>query len=93
MTDHEFMATKPMPSPGSLCRKEAFGAMVAGGNLPILNLNEDSVQIWENCDGVRTVAEIEALLLEHYQQEGLHDRLVTFLRYCLDNGFMIYAEK
>lgn len=93
MTDQELLTLKPVPAPGTLCRKEAFGAMVAGGNLPILNLNEDSVQIWGLCDGLRTVAEIEALLLNDYQDEGLHERLVEFMRYCLENNFMTCPEK
>ncbi len=93
MTDQEFMALKPIPAPGTLLRKEAFGAMVAGGDLPILNLNEEGVQIWERCDGVQTVTEIETLLLKDYQKEGLRERLLTFLQYCLKNGFMTYPEK
>lgn len=93
MTDQEFLNLKPMPSPGTLCRKETFGAMVAGGNLPILNLNEDGIQIWELCDGVRTVAEIELLLLKDFESVGLHERLSTFLHYCLENSFMINAGK
>ena len=93
MTDQELLALKPMPAPGTLCRKEAFGAMVAGGDLPIMNLNEDGVQIWELCDGFKTVAEIEELLLKDYQKEGLHERLFTFLQYCLDNNFITNSEK
>ena len=93
MNEQELMALKPNPASGTLCRKEAFGAMVAGGNLPIMNLNEDGLQIWELCDGKRTVAEIETLLIENYQQEGLHERLLTFLQYCLENNFLISAKE
>lgn len=93
MTEQELMALKPKPAPGTLCRKEAFGAMVAGGNSPIMNLNEDGMQIWELCDGVRTIAEIETLLIEDYHEEGLRERLLTFLQYCLENDFMASAEK
>lgn len=93
MTDQELLSIKPMPAPGTLCRKETFGAMVAGGNLPIMNLNEDGMQIWELCDGVKTVAEIEALLIKDFQSEGLHERLLIFLQYCLENSFIINTEK
>jgi hypothetical protein len=89
MTDQELLALKPMPAPETFCRAEAFGAMVAGGNLPIMNLNEDGMQIWELCDGTKTVAEIEVLLLKEFQSEGLRERLFIFLRYCLENNFMI----
>jgi hypothetical protein len=93
MTDQELLALKPMPAPGTFCRAEAFGAMVAGGNLPIMNLNEDGMQIWELCDGIKTVAEIESLLLKDFQSEGLRERLFIFLQYCLENNFMINTEK
>ena len=93
MTDQELLVLKPRLAPGTLCRKEAFGAMAAGGDLPILNLNEDSLQIWELCDGERTVVEIETLLLKDYQKEGLRERLLTTLNYFLENGFMIPSEK
>ena len=92
MTDQELLTLKPKPAPGTMCRKETFGAMVAGGNLPIMNLNEDGAQIWELCDGSRTTAEIEAILRKDYRGEGLRERLVTFLHYCLGNNFMIAAE-
>lgn len=88
MDNQKLLSLKVAPCAGAMCRRETFGALLAGGNLPIMNINEDGVRIWELCDGIRTVAEIEALLLDEYEPEGLRDRLIAFLRFCLDNGFM-----
>lgn len=86
MDDNTLYASVPVPAPGAMLRREAFGGMLAAGNMSILNLNDDAVAIWELFDGERTVAAIESLLLEEYEAQHVRETLPEFVRYCLHAG-------
>lgn len=89
MKEQDLLNLSPEPAPGAMCRQEQFGAMLVAGNLPILNLNDDAYKIWTLCDGRRTISEIEVILQEEFEAEGLHERMLEFFRYCLDNNLLI----
>ena len=93
MNDLEIMNIKPKPTKGTMMRVEAFGAMLAGGNRPILSLNEDAKEIWEMCNGSRTVAEIEQFFLKEYEAEKLHEKLIEFIKFGLSNGLLEDANR
>lgn len=93
MNEVEIMNVKPKPTKGTMTRAETFGAMLAGGNRPILNLNEDAKKIWEMCDGSRTVTEIEQILLKEYEVEKLREKLIEFMNFGLSNGLLEDANK
>lgn len=93
MSESEIMNIKPKPTKGTMMRIEAFGAMLAGGNRPILSLNEDAKKIWEMCNGCRTVAEIEQILSREYEAEKLYEKLIEFMRFSLSNGLLEDANK
>lgn len=88
MDEQTLYASVPVPAAGTMLRKEAFGAMLAGGNLPILNLNQDAAAIWELFDGKRTVREIEALLFAQHKADDVRQTLPEFIRYCAHAGFI-----
>jgi len=88
MDQKDLLNLRPIPTKGTILRKENFGAMLASGNLPILSLNEDALAIWNLCDGSRTVAEIVKQLTEIYEGEYLRERLFEFLQYGLANGLL-----
>lgn len=92
MDDNELYEAVPVPAPGTMMRREAFGVMLAGGNMPILNLNEDAAAVWELFDGKRTVREIEALLLEEYEDDAVRQMLPEFVRFCLHAGVVTVAR-
>lgn len=89
MKEMDLLNLCPEPAPGAMCRQEQFGAMLVAGNLPILNLNADAYKIWTLCDGKRTIPEIEATLQEEFEAEDLHERMLEFFRYCLENNLLI----
>ena len=85
---NDVFSFKLKPAKGVMVRQESFGAMVAGGNLPILNLNEDALSIWNLCDGTRTVKEIKEILTEEFEDSNMDQLLVEFVNYCVENGFL-----
>jgi Coenzyme PQQ synthesis protein D (PqqD) len=89
MVEQDLLNFRPERVSGAMCRQEQFGAMLVAGNLPILNLNEDAFKIWTLCDGRLTIGEIEATLQEEFETEELHERLLEFFRYCIDNKLLI----
>lgn len=93
MEDDLLYASVPTPKKGTMARREAFGVMLAGGNLPILNLNEDAAAIWELFDGQRTVRDIEAILLDEYEEEAVQRSLPEFVRYCVNAGFIVLRTR
>ncbi len=91
MNKDEMMSIKPEPASGAMCREEQFGAMLVVGNMPILNLNEDAKRIWDLCDGIKTIAEIENTLGEDYEAAELRPRMLEFFHFCFQNGLLIKA--
>jgi hypothetical protein len=89
MDDKTLYASVPAPVEGSVLRREDFGGMLAGGNLPILNLNPDAVAIWELIDGKHTVADIEKALTEIYETDDVRRDLLEFIRFCLHTGCIV----
>ena len=79
---------RPIPTKGTTLRIEKFGGMLAGGNMPILNINEDGLAIWNLCTGKRTVKEIEVELEKEFEDKDLQGQLREFIQYCLSNGFL-----
>jgi hypothetical protein len=78
----------PVPVEGTMLRHEEFGGMLAGGSLPILNLNHDAVVMWQLFDRKRTVAAIFALLAEEYNEADLRASLPDFVEFCINAGFL-----
>jgi len=79
----------PAHAEGTMMRREQFGAMLAGGNMAILNFNHDALAIWDLIDGNRSVADIETALAEEYKAEDVHRFLLEFMRYCATSGHII----
>ncbi|MEI7591557.1 MAG: PqqD family protein [Deltaproteobacteria bacterium] len=92
MNEDEMLSIRPEPVPGAMCREEQFGAMLVVGNMPILNLNKDAKQLWELCDGRKTIAEIEAVLNEEYDEGQLRTRLLEFFSFCFQNGLLVQVD-
>lgn len=89
MDETTLYASVPVPAAGAMIRKEAFGAMLAGGNMPILNLNQDAAAIWELVDGKRSVREIEAVLLDQYETDDVRQTLPEVIRFLTLSGIII----
>lgn len=92
MNDEKMMSIRPEKAPGAMCRVEAFGAMLVVGDMPILNLNEDARQVWELCDGSRTISEIAEILSEDFKIVNLRERMLEFFSFCFENGLLIQAD-
>ncbi len=52
------MESVPKISDNVKARKETFGLLLVSKRTPILALNEDSMEIWNHFDGVKSVEEI-----------------------------------
>lgn len=92
MTFEEIANWRLRPSPSAMLRKEPFGAMVASGSMPIMNLNDDALAIWDLCDGTRSVMEIKQMLTDEYEHEGLRARIVEFVEFCVARGLLQKEE-
>lgn len=92
MDDAALLAAIPVPAKNTMLRQEQFGAMLAGGNLSILNFNHDAVAIWQLMDGARTVRDIEDALLKTYSKDGVRENLLEFMRYCINNECITLIE-
>jgi hypothetical protein len=92
MTIHNIDDIRPIPTQGTMCRVEKFGAMLASGNKPILTLNEDALAIWNLCDGSKKVSEIKTLLFEEYEEKQLDQKLFEFINFCLSNNLLENKE-
>lgn len=92
MNEEKMFNIRPKPASEARCREEQFGAMLAVGNMPILNLNEDAKKLWDMCDGKNTIAEIENALGEEYEAAELRPRMLEFFSFCFQNGLLIKAE-
>lgn len=92
MDDITLFRSIPATVEGAMLRREPFGAMLAAGNLPILNLSEDAANAWELIDGKRSVAEIERILIAEYADETVHDALAQLIRFFLDNKFITLGD-
>ena len=77
------------PGHGTMMRQEEHGAILAGGDMPVINLNADSLVVWRLCDGSRTVEEVREILLEEYEEEKLDVRLFELILFCLKNGYLV----
>lgn len=84
--DTEMLRKIPVHAEGTMMRREQFGAMLAGGNMAILNFNHDALAIWDLIDGIRSVADIETALAKEYKAEDVHRYLMDFMRYCATSG-------
>lgn len=92
MDDAALLSAIPVPAQKTMLREERFGALLAGGNLAILNFNHDAVAIWKLMDGSRTVKDIENILLETYSSNGVREKLLEFMRYCMTNECITVIE-
>jgi hypothetical protein len=89
MDEEKMLSIRPKPAPSAMCRDENFGAMLAAGNMPILNLNKDAKKLWDLCDGNKTIAEIEAVLSNEYDVKKLRPRMMEFFDFCFQNNLLI----
>ncbi len=85
----QLLQLRPKPARGAMMREEEHGAILAGGEMPVININADGLAVWRLCDGTRTVEQIRELLLEEYEEEELDDRLFELVRFCLENGYLV----
>lgn len=92
MNEEEMLSIRPEPAAGAMRREEQFGAMLVVGNMPILNLNEDAKRLWDMCDGIKTIAEIENTLGEEYEAAELRPRMLEFFSFCFQNGLLVQAK-
>jgi len=93
MKIEQLLEMVPIPAPRTKMRKEAFGAMLISGDLPILRLNEDAAAVWQLCDGTRSVQEIISLLENSYEKDELTPRLEELLSFFIDNNILLDANK
>lgn len=73
-------------------RQETFGRMLVLAGLPMLCINNDAAQIWDLCDGSRTVSEIIAVCKEGVDidiVDSVHGAVQSFL----DEAFRLHLLK
>lgn len=93
MEFEQLLKMVPIPAPRTKLRKEEFGAMLISGDLPILRLNEDAADVWQLCNGNRSIHEIISLLENSYEKEELTSRLEELLSFFIDNNILLDASK
>ncbi|MFZ3129578.1 MAG: PqqD family protein, partial [Desulfosporosinus sp.] len=56
-------------------------------------LNEDAADVWQLCNGNRSIHEIISLLENSYEKEELTSRLEELLSFFIDNNILLDASK
>ncbi len=87
----QLLQLRPKPARGTMMREEEHGAILAGGDMPVININADGLAAWRLCDGTRTVRQVRQILLDEYEEEKLDARLLELIRFCLENGYLVDA--
>jgi hypothetical protein len=91
--DKDIMQIRPRHAKGTMLRTESFGAILVGGDQPLMSLNEDALAIWKLCDGSKIVNNIKTILLQEYENEQMEDKLISFIEFCLSKEFLVHSDQ